>query len=808
MPNQIFKSLFLLSFSDPKIATEYYKKSCKIIKKNNKITPWIILLTSIGLLITLLAKKSSYKKNQKYNKTNYFLLFLFIIIVIVFDVIIIILNYIFRKSQKAQTIIGCIIYAKINLNFAILKIMLELIFFLETGKYSFVNFLDFVVRDFFHYFGIVEFSQSILINIFLPMIVLIIYYCSSVINSLIYDSCIFFILLNIGLIVSSYFVTKLLKKNFFLLNELDQVSNKRRTIINKLNTGYIKIKNEKIAFINNSLLRILEKSKQMFFTQKDLEIRRIDLIMEILIGWKGNEMSTNVETETIFVQTKQIDIILNQIQSFYEDKVKNQRQNEGDFIFLKYQTIELINCEKESITYEIFIKSESNVLEFILNDITRIKEYEKKEFEVKMQNVFLTKIAHEFKNPLLCIQELINQIIENLQKIFNKKEFNEAIYNIISKNCHLATSFSEYLLLLIKDADYFLNNEYDQRIAKPNHIIFEKINISEFVNFCNDVAKVKIFHLNKSNKIQYISFVGKDVPQFIQTDSMKLKQIIINLLSNSIKYTDKGKIVFEISFDKNSNSIKFSIEDTGIGIKDEVQNIIKNRQNGKINSTTLGITIIKNLTQELGSEIHFKSISHKGTVFWFFLPLISEKNINKLASFHDNLNTSIKTLKLDELELNYSFEKKNYIISTEQLKILNIIFTDDEDLARKAIIRIFKDISLKNNIILNPIEAKDGIETVYKIYQNYFSKADQELKINAIISDQKMNYVNGTTSHQILSSLTNLSKNYIPFFIVTAYDCQAKFFDGVKCCGIYSKPLRKLDAEKIFEKIINCNTEF
>ena len=71
-----------------------------------------------------------------------------------------------------------------------------------------------------------------------------------------------------------------------------------------------------------------------------------------------------------------------------------------------------------------------------------------------------------------------------------------------------------------------------------------------------------------------------------------------------------------------------------------------------------------------------------------------------------------------------------------------------------------------------------------------------------------MNYVNGTTSHQILSSLTNLSKNYIPFFIVTAYDCQAKFFDGVKCCGIYSKPLRKLDAEKIFEKIINCNSEF
>lgn len=807
MPNQIFKSLFLLSFRDPKMTTEYNKKSCKIIKKNNKITPWIILLTSIGLLITLLAKKSSYKKTKKYTSTNYFLLFLFIIIVIVFDIVIIIVNYIYRNSQKAQTIIGCIIYGKINLNFAILKIMLELIFYLETGKYSFVNFLDFVVRDLFHYFGIVEFSQSILINIFLSMIVLIIYHCSSLINSLVYDSGIFFILLNIGIIFSSYFVTKLLKKNFFLINELDQVSNKRRTIINKLNTGYIKIKNEKIAFINKSLLRILEKSKQMFSIGKDVEIKRIDLIMEILIGW--NEMSTNVETETIFVQTKQVDIILNKIQSFYEDKVKTERQNDKDFIFLKYQTIELVNCEKESITYEIFIKSESDVVEFILNDITRIKEYEKKEFEVKMQNVFLTKIAHEFKNPLLCTQELINQIIENLQKIFNKKESIESIYNKITKNCHLANSFSEYLLLLIRDADYFLNNKYDPLIAKPIHNVYEKISIAEFVTFCSDVVKVKLFHLNKSNEIQYISFISKDVPQFIQTDSMKLKQITINLLSNAIKYTDKGKIVFEISFDRDSNSVKFSIEDTGIGIKDEVQNIIRNNQNNiKMNSTTLGITIIQNLTQELGSKIHFKSISHKGSVFWFFLPLISEKNSNKLTSFKGDLNTSIRTLKLDELELNCSFEKKDYIFSTKQTKTLNIIFTDDEDLARKAIIRIFKDISLKNNIILNPIEAKDGIETVYKIYQSNFSKEGQGLKINAIVSDQKMNYVNGTTSYQILSSLTNLSKNFIPFFIVTAYDCQAQFFDKVKCCGIYSKPLRRLDAEKIIEKIINYRSEF
>ena len=89
-----------------------------------------------------------------------------------------------------------------------------MVFLLETGKYSFVTFLDFFIRDYFHFFGIVEFTESIVVNFFLLVIVLILYYCVSVINSLIYDGGIFFILLNLDLIISSYFITKILKKMF------------------------------------------------------------------------------------------------------------------------------------------------------------------------------------------------------------------------------------------------------------------------------------------------------------------------------------------------------------------------------------------------------------------------------------------------------------------------------------------------------------------------------------------------------------------------------------------------------------------
>ena len=82
---------------------------------------------------------------------------------------------------------------------------------------------------------------------------------------------------------------------------------------------------------------------------------------------------------------------------------------------------------------------------------------------------------------------------------------------------------------------------------------------------------------------------------------------------------------------------------------------------------------------------------------------------------------------MDELQLNYLFSKKN-LISTEEVQIMNIIFTDDEELARKALIRVFKEIASQRKILLNPSEAKDGIETVYSIYKNYCLNPSQEVK--------------------------------------------------------------------------------
>lgn len=158
------------------------------------------------------------------------------------------------------------------------------------------------------------------------------------------------------------------------------------------------------------------------------------------------------------------------------------------------------------------------------------------------------------------------------------------------------------MLLLIKDANYFTNNEKENYIAKTGPVVIEDVKLKDLVSFCEDVAKV---------------------PEVIQTDSMKLKQIIINLITNSIYSTKKGKIIFELSFESLINSITFSVKDTGGGMSDELQLMLlsgKNEQQ-KVNSTEIGLAIVKTLIKQLGSSIKFVSEINKGTTFWFSLPV-------------------------------------------------------------------------------------------------------------------------------------------------------------------------------------------
>jgi len=310
-------------------------------------------------------------------------------------------------------------------------------------------------------------------------------------------------------------------------------------------------------------------------------------------------------------------------------------------------------------------------LEFILNDYTL--SIKTKEAEIKYKTIFLSKIAHELKNPLVSISEIVAQSFENLDPINN----HDQLHNFFYENFSQIKSLSDYLLILIKDLNYFAEAE----IRKDSLFLEKETDLYETKNFCEKITESLI---KKSNKIESVNFkciMEDNVPNIILTDEWKLKQILINLLSNAAKFTYYGSISLLISICKseiNDLQIKFEIKDTGVGIPIEKQNNLFepfgaiNTLNNEMGSG-LGLSISYEYANKLGSGLNFSSVYQCGTNFWFMIPLklndhplLSQRINNKTIDSSINLSNDIisngSTVKIDDLVIIKKYENRHQSI--------------------------------------------------------------------------------------------------------------------------------------------------
>ena len=141
--------------------------------------------------------------------------------------------------------------------------------------------------------------------------------------------------------------------------------------------------------------------------------------------------------------------------------------------------------------------------------------------------------------------------------------------------------------------------------------------------------------------------VARDVPDALHGDSGHLRQILINLMSNAIKFTEHGKVALEIKLREASNDkvlLHFSVRDTGIGIpEDQLGSIfeafeqVESGRGRRFGGTGLGTTIAKVLTELLGGRIGVESRLGAGSNFWFELPLGLARDNAALQSVHSNI---------------------------------------------------------------------------------------------------------------------------------------------------------------------------
>ena len=323
-------------------------------------------------------------------------------------------------------------------------------------------------------------------------------------------------------------------------------------------------------------------------------------------------------------------------------------------------------------------------------DITEQKETNKKaetatlmaEEAMKAKQQFLSNMSHEIRTPMNAIIGFTNVLLKT--KLDDKqKEFINAI-----------KTSGDTLIVLINDI-------LDLAKVDAGKMTFQLVpfKLSESI-----VAALHLFEIKiKEKKLKLVKQYDTAIPEDLRGDPARLHQIFINLVSNAVKFTAKGKIILRVQLleeDDKKATIEFSIIDTGIGIPENKLEYIfgafqqvTNETSNSFGGTGLGLAIVKQLIENQGGRLSVKSNLGKGSTFSFVLSF--EKTIAETKAEKETEGTlslkNIKSLVVEDVKLNQLLIKilledfgsevdlaDNGKIALEKLKINNydIIFMD------------------------------------------------------------------------------------------------------------------------------------
>ena len=296
----------------------------------------------------------------------------------------------------------------------------------------------------------------------------------------------------------------------------------------------------------------------------------------------------------------------------WQGEFENKKKN-GE-IFWEHASITGIRNNKGEIAYYVAIKED--ITERKKTELELIRAKEKAEESDRLKTAFLANMSHEIRTPLNAIIGFTGMLHSDTLE----PQLREEYFAIINQS-------SQALLNLIDDI-------IDVAKIEAGHIriIPHKIDITSLLKEL--YTSIKRDLLVNGKEVELSLTVPFDGEFMINVDSFRLKQILQNILNNSVKFTEKGEIEFGYRLTVNDTMIRFFVRDTGIGIPKDQQKVIFERfrqaddsSTRKYGGTGLGLWVSRNLVELMGGSIQVESDPGRGSTFFVELPLDKDVEI-------------------------------------------------------------------------------------------------------------------------------------------------------------------------------------
>ncbi|RVU01890.1 PAS domain S-box protein [Mucilaginibacter limnophilus] len=364
----------------------------------------------------------------------------------------------------------------------------------------------------------------------------------------------------------------------------------------------------------------------------------------------------------------------------------------------------------------------------------------------RAKDMFISVLSHEMRTPLNAVIGMSHLLIEE-NPLESQKE-----------NLNILKFSAENLLTLINDVLDFTKIE-------TGNIELEKANVDTREMIQSVIASLK-YKVQEKN-IYLKANLDPSLPQVILADRTRLCQILLNLVSNAVKFTNEGGVTIDIKVIEQSAKkvrIRFAVADTGIGIaNDKINTIFEAFKQAeadttrKYGGTGLGLPISKRLIELHDSRINVDSVVGQGSTFWFTI------SFEKAESQINNNNSTV------EAELN-----------------INVLVVDDNQINRLLVNKVLKKWGATADF------AENGREAVEKIEAN--------LNYDAVLMDIHMPEMGGLEATQIIRSKSESYFQQLPIIALTASMLNTEI-NQITHAGMNDYLLKPFDPKTLYTKL-------